>query len=487
MSFQRLSRAFPLDLRIPLGGPLLAAAYAIAYWAGRSISVDQLYLPAGLRVAALLLLRPRWWPWLMLGEYAFFAISRYPMIERYGIAWAVVASVVLMPTVAWIVHAHRAWMRSSNLSWVLSIAASSAIAVTLLNQGWAYLLMPARHEAVSWSGVLRFAVGDYVAILMFAPLVVLWQRRHLAAAARRGWMIAALVALTVAAASITIGATMHSTGEPGSFDGGAFLAQQVLVVTGTVMLLLGSTLAHYYHQFRQRERVAEHVTRLARTTHLAGEQDRRERALRMTRIGEDIDLSIHATADWLLRRGHAIPAADMLRQNEMQSRLFREQISLVYPTGIEHTGLYVALQSAGLAEAWALSHRLARPRLVGNPCRLSLGLQLAAYRSLADAVEALLAHERGSLQVRARCGDAQGMQGIVLSVALLDPQRPLTTTTIEHAYAMLAGRALAYAGRVRCRRNRLNVLLLEPSTQAMKERMRPAPPSAAAGLPSPAA
>jgi hypothetical protein len=26
VSFQRLSRAFPLDLRIPLGGPLLAAA-----------------------------------------------------------------------------------------------------------------------------------------------------------------------------------------------------------------------------------------------------------------------------------------------------------------------------------------------------------------------------------------------------------------------------------------------------------------------------
>lgn len=78
------------------------------------------------------------------------------------------------------------------------------------------------------------------------------------------------------------------------------------------------------------------------------------------------------------------------------------------------------------------------------------------------------------------------MQGIVLSVALLDPQRPLTTTTIEHAYAMLTGRALAYAGRVQCRRNRLNVLLLEPSTQAMKGRKHPAPPSAAAGLAWPA-
>ncbi len=56
----------------------------------------------------------------------------------------------------------------------------------------------------------------------------------------------------------------------------------------------------------------------------------------MTRIGEDIDTSIHAAADWLLRRGHATPAADILRQNQMQSRLFREQVSLVYPTGIEH-------------------------------------------------------------------------------------------------------------------------------------------------------
>ncbi|WP_312236344.1 hypothetical protein [Stenotrophomonas sp.] len=112
MSLQGLNRAFPLDLRIPLGGPMLASAYALAYWAARSISVDQLYLPAGLRVAALLLLRPRWWPWLMLGEYAFFGISRYPMIDRYGIAWVIIASMVLMPTVAVIVRAHRVWMRS---------------------------------------------------------------------------------------------------------------------------------------------------------------------------------------------------------------------------------------------------------------------------------------------------------------------------------------------------------------------------------------
>ncbi len=46
------------------------------------MSLDQFYLPAGVRVAAVLLFPPRWWPYLLLGEYAYFAKMRVPMIEN---------------------------------------------------------------------------------------------------------------------------------------------------------------------------------------------------------------------------------------------------------------------------------------------------------------------------------------------------------------------------------------------------------------------
>jgi len=78
-----------LDVRIRPAGLALAALYALACWATRQISLDQFYLPAGIRVAALLLCPPRLWGYLILGEYAYFAQMRYPMIDRYGLPWVV--------------------------------------------------------------------------------------------------------------------------------------------------------------------------------------------------------------------------------------------------------------------------------------------------------------------------------------------------------------------------------------------------------------
>ena len=86
-----------LKVRIRPAGLMIALLYAVAYWATRQLSLDQFYLPAGIRVAAVLLCPPRLWPYLLLGEYAYFAQSRVPMIEKYGLTWVIVASAFLMP------------------------------------------------------------------------------------------------------------------------------------------------------------------------------------------------------------------------------------------------------------------------------------------------------------------------------------------------------------------------------------------------------
>jgi glucose-6-phosphate-specific signal transduction histidine kinase len=84
--------------------------------ATRQLSLDQFYLPAGIRVAAVLLCPPRLWPYLLLGEYAYFAQSRVPMIEKYGLTWVIVASAFLMPAVMLIVKLQRRLMASRRRS-----------------------------------------------------------------------------------------------------------------------------------------------------------------------------------------------------------------------------------------------------------------------------------------------------------------------------------------------------------------------------------
>lgn len=502
-----LKKEFHLNLRISSSGVVLALGYAMVFWATRQMSVDQFYLPAGIRVAALLVCPPRTWPYLMVGEYAFFAQARFPLIDQYGLAWVVLASALLMPTVAAIVYLHRRRLAAGNPAWLLSIAALSAVAITALNQGLAYLLMPTLHDAVSWMGVAKYIIGDYLGILIFAPVALLWKHRHhlphptagaammavttltvigalglaamqlpaddlLAKSSLRIAMLLPAAALTcmygwrgaaisVAGLNLTIGLTLESSGLPGSFDPVAFLAQQVLAVTGTALLLLGSTISYYYRQFNANDRLGRRAASLVRTAHLASEESRREQALRMQTLGEDIDRSLQMAADLLKQRGHLASAMDMLRRGASQSRLFREQISMVYPSDIEYAGLYVALQSGGVAGTWDATDRVARPRFSGDPCQLSLGLQLAAYRSLVDAVGVMLKHESGFLRVRAHCGRRGEVQGIVITVALLDPQRTLTAQTVARANEVLGGRALAYGGNPRCRRNRLRLVLVE--------------------------
>lgn len=497
------------QLRIRLSGLLLAAAYAIVFWASRQISIDQWVLSAGVRVGVLLLFAPRYWPYLIAGEYAVFAYTRYPLIDKFGLPWAVIASAVLMPAVALIVHRHRRQIASGNPYGLLSIAALSATCITALNLGLAWLLMPTRHQAVSWEGAFTYVTGDYLGILVVAPLAMLWKHRHLSVQLSERWWLDVLAALLiiallgfyatqlpstdiaaknslrilmllpaivltclhgwqggavgVAALNLVIGFTMEGTGQAGSRDSDALLAQQILAMAGTALLLLGSTISHFYYQFMQRNQVERHTLALARANLLATERELREGVAQIKLLGEGMDSAFHQAVKWLRDRGHNTAATDLLHSGVTQSELFREQLSLIYPSGIEHYGLYLVLQSSGITGVWEESNRLTSPHLTGNPCQLSLGLQLAAYRSICDAVTILLEQERGAIKIRARCGREGVRQGIVVNVSMLDRARTLSSETITRAVESLTGRALIYGGTVQCRRNHIRLVLVEPT------------------------
>jgi len=276
-----------------------------------------------------------------------------------------------------------------------------------------------------------------------------------------GWQGAAI---GVPLLNILIAMTTPTSGLPGSFDERTFMTQQLVAVAGTALLALGSRISQHYHQRVRRDLDGSQTAKLSRTAHMAGEMDLRERALDLRRIANGIEASLNQTADLLKMHGHDSPAMDLLTTSNAHSRQFRELTSLVYPTEVEQVGLYLALQVSGIRESWDQTHRIVPPRLAGDPCQLSIALQLAAYRTLTEAVALLLKNEQGQIQISARSGRLRDQQGILLSVALLDRDRQLMLETTKLAVERLSSRAVAYGGRVDCSGNRVRVLLLEPAT-----------------------
>ncbi|WNH51514.1 MASE1 domain-containing protein [Stenotrophomonas oahuensis] len=488
-------------------GLLLAGVYAMACWGLWHLSVDQFFLPAGLRVAALIVVPPRLWPYLLLGEYAYFARLRGPMVDTHGLAWAVAGSAVLMPAVMAVVHLHRRMIATRNELWLPSVAALASAVTCVLKLLSIHLLWPTPPDTPVLHQATVYLIGDFTAILTLAPLALLWMRRTGTARSRRiaprsaaaacillGMGLAAAllpanlaqlrggllllmalpaIALTVlhgwrGAAiavpfwSIVTALSMHSTGLPGSFDASTYAWQQHLSLYGVALLSLGASLSYYHRQYRTRTRSEQQVLAQSRAALHASEVALRHRAQQMRRVGEGIDLSHAQMVQWLRAHGHSRLADSLLHTAEVCSRQFRAQTSMVYPAALEQIGLYLALQTSGIGQEWERSYRVLPPRFGGDPCRLSVDLQLAAYRTLTDAVSLLLEHEPGQLRVRVRCGQQRQMQGLVMTLRLLDPAQTISTATTVLAIERLSARIRACGGRIECRGRCIRVVLQEP-------------------------
>lgn len=502
-----LRKGFQLKFQVRMEGLILAMAYAVICWVVRQVSVDQFYLAAGVRVSALLLFPTRLWPYLILGEYAYLAHSIHPMLERYGIAWAVLRSALLMPVAALIVRLHLASITTTSIGWLVSLASITGVSLTFINVTMAQLLWPTPPSIPAVERMVRYSLGDYIGIMTVAPLALLWisrtytekwrfrhpagtvacvlvilalgvsaplvPREHasfattlqlsmalpaIALTCLHGWRGAAVA---VPLLNFVIGMTMPSTGKPWSFDSETFAVQQILAITGSALLILGSFSTHYYHRCSAGDSASRRMIALTRESNATGEQALRERALDINRVGEGIDVQLSETADWLKRHGHDAVAFSLIRTSAFYSRKFRAQASLVYPTALEHVGLYLALQIGGISEIWDETERMLRPRLTGDPCRLSVALQLAAYRTLTDAVSLLLREEKGQIRVNTRCGQVGSSNGIMVVVAVGDAGHRISHSTSSKAIETLTGRTLAYGGTVQCRRNRVRILLLD--------------------------
>ncbi|MFL9583957.1 MASE1 domain-containing protein [Stenotrophomonas sp. AB1(2024)] len=488
-------------------GLLVATLYAIACWATRQISLDQFFLPSGVRVAVLLASPMRMWPYLLLGEYAYFAELRLPLVGTYGLNWVLLSSVYQFPVVALIVYLHRRAIPGRTDAWLLTIAAAAALAIGVGNLALMRILWPSPLPGDVAVVAARFVIGHYMAIITVAPLAALLTRR-IAPSGWSAWLYppsaACLVVMLMTGYGIALLPAGHSderaglqllmaapvilltcihgwrgaavgvplmnlivhfttpvTGLPGSFDAATFRAQQGLALVSTSLIALGSITSHYRRRLNISLQDRSQAMRLAKSSFLASEKDLRARAQRMRHIVDHIDFALNQTVEWLQEQGHKQFASSVLKAISISSRNFREQASLVYPIPLEQVGLYLALQGCGISEAWHKTGRVSCEHFSGDPCLLSTGLQLAAYRAITEAVSLLLEHESGQLQIRARCGRRPHLQGIVMTVKVLNLPTGLAPRTAEIAIQNLTARANTYGGRLQCHRNTIRLLLVE--------------------------
>lgn len=507
MSRQKVACGLAPGARTLAEGLLIAALYAVTCWATRQVSLDQFFLPAGVRIASLILCPVRFWPYLLLGEYGYYGHLRLPMIEKYGLSWVLISSAFQFPAAACVVFLHRRKIARKTDTWLLSVASAAAVLIGTGTVLMAHLFWPAPPTGGLVPMSFRSTLGDYVAILTVVPLAVLWKQRleidwPSFLSSRTAYVLLALFALgfvsillphtsverttaqLLMAAPVVALTCLHGwlgaaigmplmnlfvrtgtpvTGLPYSFDLESFNVQLIAALSGTALRALGSRITHFFHQCTFHAKASRQAISNARTSHSVGERELRNRAMDLRKIGDGLESALSETIEGLRMLGYHDMALSLLHVATVYSSKFRAQTSMVYPSSMEHVGLYLALQVGGLGDAWQDTARLERLHLSGDPCQLDLDLQLNVYRAMTEAVSLLLEHERGNLRIRARCGRHGTTRGVVVTIGAADVRHRLSRSTATMAIGRLSGRTQVYGGTVQCLHNRIRMSFADPS------------------------
>ncbi len=491
-------------------GLALSVIYCLYFLSTWFLSVDQWYLPAGIRAAALLFVPMRYWPFLFLGDTAALLWLRLPMIETAGATWVFVSSTVAMPAMSALVFLIRRRLgdighRQFYIPFViLCMAAFGAVVGSTVN----FALSPPSGFVFVPKEAVKYAIGDFLGMLMVILPVTLWKSRstHLIVSlgAWRDTVIAGLVVASVTIVSyrlsghatefrqallllllvpavgltflhgwrgaalgilvVNLGTALSSPNEnsSGSFDPQAFIAQEALAIAAVALLTLGAAISHHSRRARLRELSERQAMQLAKTSFQSTERSLRERALHAAEIKESMNATRRALIQLLRESGHHAAAMDAMREGVLQSRIFDTHASALYPIDIEASGLYVVLQSSALQELWGHGVNVTI-RLRGNSQLLGVSLQLAAYRCACDAVAIISESVPEVVYLRARCGTVGDRRGIVLTVSHEQASQPLSATA-EVALMDIESRAKAHGGIVKLhKRGRLSILLAEPT------------------------
>jgi len=474
--------------------PLYVAIYKLFWW----YSSDQWFLPVGLRVACMLFTPYRWWPYFFAGDAIALLSLRLPIAEKYTWEWALISPFLIAPLLAMVVLPVRVLLKRRlqdplyMLPVLVLVSAWAAIYPLVVNN----VLSGPYTTLDEFAGVASlFWLGNYLAMITVVPPVLLvinertrlslnrafWREAMLVfactpllyAAARPLGLASEVSMVTVTLSAISLPALLMTlrkgysgavlgvlsaigtlslfrvpAGIAGHIDMDALVMDQPIAVVASLLLVLGAALTRKLDTLRSLGVSEKKALELAQSSFAWAENNMRERLVFMAQMQLRIDEYRKGVVKRLSDSGYAAMAMELNTFAVSHLEWFDQHAAALYPARIEKDGLYAALHDPAFGDLWTQGGEIGL-HLRGTPRRLSISLQLAAYRCIANGLVLLSNKGSGPYIVRARTWSSAVRQGISISITPATLKRDKGGVASALAEQELLGRAKAFGGRYR--------------------------------------
>lgn len=474
-------------------GLLIGIGYCAAYWLLWQASFDQWFLPAGLRVTAFLLAKYKYWPYLLAGDAAALLIIRTPMSDDYGLVWSYVSPFFLGPCVNALVLGFKRKLTTTGrvAQWLPLIGICLALWGTAANIAINFALSgPPSFN--TFEKALNFAIGNYLGILMIAlPCFFIALRKPLAIQNKRFARDAAIASALIAAGyffsagkqlsepqlhqsilmlmilpvvlltslhgwrgaafglflvNLVIAQTMTYTGEQAVRNYDVFQVQFALSIAASALLALGTKISNLFDHARQLGISEKQALEMTRSSTLMGEQNLREHVLYMAQMQVRMDDQRKQLVELLKSQGKYTEAMMLNSAAVEHMQWFESRASAIYPIQIEELGLYGVIFPETFTDFWAGDADVLFVRATGQPAKLSIDLQLTAYRCICNAFTLLTQGAPELFRVKLHVWERKKRRGILFKI-MGTPSQPLQITRSGAlAEADLERRVKAYGG-----------------------------------------
>lgn len=469
-----------------------ALLYCLAYLAAWLQSIDQWYLPAGLRLACIIFLPRRLWVAPLIGEIAAMTLLQVPYAWQRGIAWTVLSPLRNFPIIAgaalFLGFGGRGRRKSSpEIKDLIGLGLVACLASTVANMSLASALIPGYWKNLDIAKSLIFSLGDYLGIMLIVPACFIWHDRrcfmrmpglvrdsaiticallalgliylqamHTDVGGARLCCLAAIIpaiALTVrhgwrgAAIGVTLAnafdaMAMTSPIMLGARDDSMMLVQASVALLGTCLISGGSMISHYYGAARQ-------------------ERLERNEALRVAQRGysyaEDHLRKLRADMAHLIRRS-AVPSlatANGVRVASTASQGFVADLDTIYATNLDSFGLFAALESPSVVDEMTRAGIIYAGHLKGPAHRLPESFQRAAYRIAVDALTHFRIAGARDIRLTVRVSRTGRLRAVIVVSA-----NGITDTTLGQQHLIDAqDRCKAFGALARTRPKRFTAVL----------------------------
>lgn len=453
----------------------VALGYSVSYVIFRQFSQAHWQITAGLRLTVLLLAPYRYWPALIVGEFAYYGAVGYICSAVWGVAWGLACAIPVIAYVAPVVYwVRKHWspvLRNANhinMVRLLGCALLSSIPLTLRDLSLFLVIknLPADYVVNYYDLALHYCIGGFLGVLTVTPLALFGYQKLIVgswsevkdqlensrlffesiclglpvlafllwvgfnapphASARQMAQVAMFLpvvwlalrhgwqgaAIGGAAASCAVMLLMPSFWDPATMQ-----AESILAFAISTMLLMGARIDSINTPVEQ-ERVDVRVAlALAQRSIYLGEMQMRMTSQALEQVREGIQAGFTMMMG---RLRHLQPAIDD-RGYQRHAQVAQDQIlrlaESLYPVALREKGLPGVLREGGLSQMLNDAGLTYVCDLRGPISKLSHALRMTIYRVLWETVaDACTKKNVSDVRAYVRVAERQGRIGVLVIV-----------------------------------------------------------------------